>query len=457
MKTATAVVLCAAIALCTLALGAQRTISGATRSPISVAAVGSPRFHTVYIRLGSKNDEGLLYEPTSHRFRSRIALLFSHTDGNTFNYPIAKQMAIRGYRILMVNHHGPEVGLWAYAPGISWGIRYLRSLRGVRRVVIVGHSGGAPLMAFYANVAAHGPAACAGAQKLYPCPASGLIGLARPDGVILLDPPLGAFHAMSSIDPAVRGNNPKSRIPALDMFAAANGFNAATGAARYSAAFARQFYAAQAARNARILDRALARLHAIEHGESHFRDDEPLVVPGMGMYAAGARLYDPDPFAFLSHTRTPHLLLEPDGRTAQEIVWSIRPPLGAYVHDLDTLNVMTQETTVRRFLANYAIRTTSRYAITADDILGVDWNSAATSTPSNAEGISVPTLVMVMTCHYFVVSGEIVYDHLATDDKTYAAVQGATHMFTPCGREYGDTVKTTFDFVNAWLSKPGRF
>jgi hypothetical protein len=79
------------------------------------------------------------------------------------------------------------------------------------------------------------------------------------------------------------------------------------------------------------------------------------------------------------------------------------------------------------------------------------------STPSNAERISVPALVMVMTCHYFVVTGEIVYDHLASKDKTYAAVEGATHMFTPCRPKYGNTVKTTFDFVNAWLSKPGRF
>jgi hypothetical protein len=137
--------------------------------------------------------------------------------------------------------------------------------------------------------------------------------------VILLDPPLGAFHAMSSIDPAVHGKNPKSRIAALDMFAPANGFDPATGSANYSATFARRFYAAQAARNARIVDRALARLHAIEQGKGEFRDDAPFVVPGMGVFAAGARLYQPDT-AFLSHTRAPHLLLEPDGRTAYVIV-----------------------------------------------------------------------------------------------------------------------------------------
>ena len=50
-----------------------------------------------------------------------------------------------------------------------------------------------------------------------------------------------------------------------------------------------------------------------------------------------------------------------------------------------------------------------------------------TSTPANAEGITVPSLVMTMGCHYLVVPGEIIYDHLAAKDKTYATVEGATH------------------------------
>jgi len=454
VKRTTALLFAAMVATCGPGLHAQAARRGVSAGAHSIAAVRSAAFHTDYVRLGSESDEGLLYEPTSTGAKAPIALLFSHPDGNTFGYPIARQMAVRGYRILMVNHHGPEVGPWVYAPGISAGVRYLRSLPGVRRVVIIGHSGGSPLIAFYAKVAAHGPSACDGIEKLYPCPTAGLTGLARPDGVILLDSPLGAFHAMSSLDPAVHG---EARVANLDMFAADNGFDAATGRANYSAAFARRFYTAQTTDNARIVNHALARLHKLAEGNGRFRDDEPFVIPGMGSFAAGARLYDPDPEDFLSHTRAPHLLLKSDGQTAYVIIRSVRPPLGAYARDLNTLNIMSQDTTVRRFLANYAIRTNAQYAITADDIMGVDWASAVSSTPSNAEGITVPALVMVMTCHYFAVAGEIVYDHLASKDKTYAAVEGATHMFTPCRPQYGDTVKATFDFVNAWLSKPGRF
>jgi len=354
----------------------------------------------------------------------------------------------------MVNHHGPDEGLWTYAPGIASGIRYLRSLPGVQRVIIIGHSGGAPLMAFYDNVAEHGPAVCDGPEKIYPCPASSLTHLARPDGVILLDPPLGAFHTMSGLDPAVRG---EKRTPALDMFSRANGFDDVTGKATYSHRFAREFYAAQSARNDRIVARALTRLRAIEHGKGQFRDDEPFVVPGMGVNAAGARLYQTEPATFMAHTRQPHLLLKADGSTARAIIRSMRPPLGQFARELGTLRQMTQNTTVRSFLAENAIRTTPDFAITADDIVGVQWASSATSTPVNAAGITVPALVMVMTCHYLVVPGEIVYDHLAARDRTYAAVAGASHMFTPCRPQYGDTGMRTFDFVAAWLAQPGRF
>jgi len=431
--------------------GAHRDPAGA-----SVGPVASNAFHTLYIRLGTGQDEGLLYEPTSPAAKARVALLFSHPDGNTFGYIIGPQMAERGYRVLMVNHHGPEDGPWVDAPGISRGIKYLRTLPGVRKVVVIGHSGGAHLMAFYANVAANGPSACDGPEKIYPCPKSGLAQLAKPDGVILLDPPTGAFHAMSSIDPAVRSAS-GTRIAALDMFSPANGFDPTTGAAKYSAQFTRRFFQAQAARNSRIVDRARARLRAIERGHGRFMDDEPFVVPGMGVNAAGARPYQTDPSDFLAHTRKPHLLLEPHGKSAEVIVRSVRPPMGQYAGKLDTLALMSQDTTVRRFLANYAIRTRPGYAITADDVHGVDWSSAVDSAPANARGIAVPALIMVMTCHYFVVSGEIIYDQLASKDKTYAAVEGATHMFRPCRPEYGNTVKRTFDYMTSWLSGPGRF
>lgn len=424
--------------------------------------VKSDLFRTVYVRLGA-NDEGILYEPTNLASKARVAVLFTHPIANNFDQPMGRELASRGYRVLALNHHignrrSPSE-VWnteKYLPGVSRGIEYLRTLSGVQRVVVLGHSGGGEEIAFYADVALNGPSACQGPEKIYPCKSEGLQGLAKPDGVILLDSTPGGFNRFQSFDPAVDDDNPK-RIPALDMLSAANGFDAANKRANYSPEFAKRFFAAQAARNDRIVAHAEERLRAIEQGKSLYSDDEVMLIRGAKDGTGGARLYNPDPVHFLARTKKPHLLLKADGSQPEVIVQSLRSPVTSYTAELGTLENNAIAITVREFLATSAIRTTPDYAITADDIVGVDWRSAALTTPGNAEGITVPSLVMVMSCHYMIVPGEIAFDHLAAKDKTFAAVEGAVHTFTPCKPEYGNTVKRLFDFVDGWLDKPGRF
>lgn len=425
----------------------------AQQQSFPVGPVKSDTFRTTYIRLGP-SDEALLYEPVTPGANSRIGLVLTHPDGNTFNVVPAVEMAKRGYRVLTVNHHGESADVAVFGQPLSRAIGYLRTLPGVQRVVIMGHSGGGEVMAWYENVAEHGPAACQGPEKIYPCDGEQLAGLMKPDGIILLDSPLGAFHAMSAVDPAVEGDK---RNPSLDMFSAANGYDTTAKQGKYSADFAKRFYAAQAARNATIVDNAIARLNALKQGKGQFSDDEPLVIRGMGQQAAGARLYQPDP-SFAAHTRKPHTLLKADGTQVEVIVNSVRPPAGQqFAAALNSLHVMSQDTTVRQFLAHSAIRTKPDFAITADDIVGVDWASAVNSPPANAEGISVPALVLSNSCHYLLVPDEIIFDHLGSKDKTLVFVEGSTHNFTPCRPEYGDTVKHAFDYVDNWLSKSGRF
>lgn len=420
-----------------------------------VAPMQSEKFTTQYIRLGQQG-EGLLYRPANPSAKARIGVVFSHPTDDNFSAPIGRELAGRGYFVLNVNYRGAAaVGNDFRLPTISLAIGYLRSLPGVQKVVAAGHSGGAHEMSLYENVAEHGAAACNGPEKIYPCQAPGLDGLQKPDGLILLDPPAGNFHQMSSLDPAVT-TDVNIRNPALDMFSAANGFDAAAGRATYSAEFAKRFYAAQSARNMQVLDHVLERLKAIEAGKGEFSNDEPLVVPGLGFEAGGARLFQPDP-KFASHTKAPHLLLKADGTRVETIIHSVRPAQAQSARQLHALGATSVATTVRGYLAHSAIRTTPDFAITEDDILGVDWRSAFDSAPGNAYGIATPTLVMTMGCHYLMVPGELVYDRLASKDKTYATVEGATHGFTACKPEFGDTTMRTFDFVDEWLSKDGRF
>ena len=431
------------------------------QAPSSGQGVGrsGPAPRTSYVRLGGREaaSDAVLYEPGTGSPKNGIALMFGHPSESNFNHPSAREMARRGYRILMVTVQDGRLAADTYAPAYSAGLKYLRGLAGVEKVVVITHSGGGHQMAFYANVAENGPKACSGPEKIYPCRPALTTGLEKPDGLILLDPTLGAFHQMSSIDPAVDSAAPRKRVPDLDMFDSRNGYDADKRTSSYSSEFSRRFYAAQAARSARLIEQAKARLAAIEKGQADYSDDEPFVVPGMGVNATGARLYQPD-VRVVSKTRAPHLLLKADGSTVNEIVRSVRPPSGGRAAEtLGTLGVMSQDTTVRRFLAMSSIRTQQDFAFTEDDIVGVDWASAMSSTPANAEGITVPTLVMSMTCHYLIVPDEIIFNHLAARDKQFALVEGATHGFTPCRPEYGDTLGRTFDYVDAWLAQPGRF
>lgn len=419
------------------------------------AAQSGPAFTSEYVRVPSRGAEGLLYHPATGAPVQRVAYVYVHPNGNTFPEPLGPQMAARGYLALMLNYRSDGTDRDdQFGPSIAQAIKLLRRQPGVEKVVLVGHSGGGHLTAWYTNAALNGAASCDGADKVYPCDTALASKLEKPDGLVLLDPTLGAFHQANAIDPAAGG---KARIAPLDMFAAANGYDAAAKSSAYSPAFTARFNKAQAARSTAITTQALARLKLIDAGKGHYRDDEPLIINGMGNLAAGARLFQPDP-RLLAHTRGSYVTLMADGTRKAGPVASVRPPLGAEsAQAVGTLSLMTRNTTVRQYLAASAIRFGPDFAITTDNIVGVDWTSAAYSTPGNARGITVPTFVLTMSCHYLVVPGEIIFENLAAKDKTYMSVQGATHLFQPCRPEYGDTMKRTFDAVAEWTAKEGRF
>ena len=280
--------------------------------------------------------------------RHAIALLFAHPGESNFNHAAGREMARRGYRILMINHADDVSPADAYAPSTSAALKYLRGLPGVEKVVIITHSGGGHHMAFYQNAAENGAKACSGPEKIYPCRAERVSSLEKADGLILLDPTLGAFHQMSSIDPAVDSAAPRQRKPDLDMFDSRNGYDVTGRRAQYTPDFARKFYGAQAARSAALIAQARTRLAAIEKGTGAYKDDEPFVVPGMGISATGARLYQPD-VRIVASTRAPHLLLKTDGSRPTEISRSVRQPSGARPDEaLGTLAAMTQNSTGAR-------------------------------------------------------------------------------------------------------------
>ena len=411
---------------------------------------------TTYVRLAN-NTNAVLLEPSEPSAKRRIVAINTHPDhNNNFEYFIGRELAARGYRVLLENYYGPEDTFEEFLPPVAAAVRYARGLPGAEKVVFATHSGGGPELTFYQEIAEKGPAACQEPSRLYPCREMGLSGLPKVDGLLLLAINIGALHRTLSLDPAVDTSNAKARDASLDLYAPQNGYDPATNTASYGAAFRKRYLAAMRARSDRLIADAQARLRAIEAHKGPFDDDEPFVVAGMATNSVGARLNLADP-RILSRTHAAHRHLKADGTTPIEIVRSTRAPEGTDPALRDTLRETTQNTTVRHYLSFLAVRTTAEFELSEDAIKGVNWRSSANSAPGSAENITVPTLVMAATCAIHLVPLEAVFDHSAAADREFVAVEGANHAFQPCRPEFGDTRKRAFDYVDAWLSKPGRF
>jgi hypothetical protein len=164
----------------------------------------------------------------------------------------------------------------------------------------------------------------------------------------------------------------------------------------------------------------------------------------------------------MSHTRKAWPLLHGNGSITTEIVHSVRTPEGAKSFT-PNLSMGAINTTVRSFLKNSAIRVTDDFGFDEDSVHGIEWTSSYSSPPGNVEDIKVPLLVMGMTGHWEYLAAETIYEHAKSADKTLAFVEGAGHMFTTCRQcektpgQFGDTQKTTYDYIDGWLSKNGRF
>lgn len=428
----------------------------AAQQTADAAAAALAALKGTYVRLAN-NANAVLWESPTPSPKSRIAIINTHADhNNNFEYFIGREMAVRGYRALNVNYYGAETEFEEFLAPIAAAVRYARSLPGVEKVVFATHSGGGPMLAFYQEVAEKGPSACQEPSRIYPCSGTNLANLPKVDGVLFLSANIGAPHRLVSLDPAVQNGQPRTRNPALDLYSPANGYDPAKNAAAYPPEFLSRYLAAVHARSDALLADAQAKLSAIKSAKGPYKDDEPFVVDGMAVNSTGARLNLADP-NLMSQTHAPHLILKADGTTPVQIAKSVRAVGATAAADRDTLNETTQNTTVKHYLSFLALRTGADYAVTVDNVKGIDWRSSANSLPGNVENVTVPTLVMAGTCAIHLVFNEIVFDRSAARDKEFVAVEGATHNFTPCRPEFGDTRTRWFNHVDAWLSKPGRF
>ncbi|MDX1498506.1 MAG: hypothetical protein R3176_01330 [Woeseiaceae bacterium] len=406
---------------------------------------------------------GALYMPDPEKYpKPTVATLAMHRDSNFMSHISTKEMPKRGIVAMGMNprcHNNESLCIpWENnALDVKQGIEFLRSLPGIETVILIGHSGGGPTMAFYQAIAENGTALCQVPERLVKCPDT-IRDLPPADGVIFWDAHLGnGINALRSLNPAVvndeeilNGNAEPKIDPRLDPFNPMNDYNA-DGESAFSDEFKETYFEAQSRRMNKLIDIALERMRRLEAGEGRHADDEPFVVPRADI----ARLMRLDR-SIDGATAKPHKLIKNDG-TIEDCcpVPSVRPV------DIDPEgNELfwegTRFLTLRSFLSVRAIRS-------QNSMTDIDYCSSNNSTLCMVQHISVPVLVTAMTGHYFVRNSELIYDFAASEDKDFIAVEGATHGGLPCtacmpdgepydGR-YDNAVKNDFDYIAKWIGE----
>jgi hypothetical protein len=424
-----------------------------------------PSIKTTFVHLGN-GEPGVLYEPVSPGPKAQIALFVMHATNDFLTHSACTELSKRGYRVFCVNNSIDKAGSSTMADEGNMdrillqakaAIVYLRKDPNVKKIVLWGHSGGASVMTSYQNIAENGVKICQDDVKIYKCPNS-LAGLPPADGVILGDANWGrATTVLINLDPSVSNDNKKVN-PELDMFMPQNGFNSA--GSHYSQEFIRKFQTAQAKRENELIDLAQSRLAAIKAGKGQYSDNEPFIIAGA---SSGANKLHATDMSLFEHTQKAWPLLHANGSATTEVVHSVRVPTLAEDPSKSMMGGSLR-TTVTSFLMSYAVRVTADYGYGGDTSMrGVVWNSNWTDNPGNVEGIAVPFLTMGNTGSFESSCAETIHNHVKSTDKTLVYVEGATHGYPTCKKcektpgQFGDTIKTLYDYADSWLSKSGRF
>ena len=407
----------------------------------------------IYTRVGMWINS-VLYAPENDTDVKNVAVMVMHSDADYLNFPAGKALASYGYRTLQANVSRVTETLDKKLLDVKTCIEYLKSLPGVEKVVILGHSGGATLMSCYQAVAENGAAVFQDEKKIVPISDIGELPVA--DAVMLIDSNWGnGIMTLLSLDPAVKCDcNGVDLDPQYDL-AKQEGYS--PDGAHYSDEFIANYQKAQAARNDKLINKALERLEAINTGKGNYRDDEPWIVAGATQIAPCNRLF-PQDIRLLSHTKNKWPLIHADGSVTTGIIPSLRKARKAMPFT-SIYGMGTMITSVKTYLSAQTVRTTEDFGYDETHIYGIDWDSSYCCTPGNMRHVKVPLLLMGMTGGYECLAAEMIYELAASEDKTLAFVEGASHMLWPAKEceqfpgQFGDTVKLTFDYAAKWLDK----
>jgi len=285
---------------------------------------------------------------------------------------------------------------------IAAGVKFLRDW-GCQKVVLFGHSGGGPLMAFYQSQAE--------SPNVTATPAGGppdltQAELPRADALITSGAHLGRHRSLCTrIDPAVTDErDPFATDPDLDMYSSKNG-------PPYTQEFLSRYRAAQLARLDRITSWVKTKLAEFDRLNHPVTRDLPFLV---------------------WRTEADPLYLDP----------AIEP-------NLRTLGNNRGDNTLA---LNYAPKAQGRFTTLRSWLSQWSYSTANSDTLRHIARITVPLLVTQGTADRSPMSnaGKI-YDAARTKDKTLYWAEGATHYY----RGQSELLLKTSTTIKEWLNARG--
>src|SRR4051812_10671567 len=120
------------------------------------AAAPAPTF----IQFSPSATKGALYLPDPAKFPApHVAVIAMHRNSNYLSHISTKELPARGFVVLGINprcdNNEAACAPWENnALDVKSGVNYLRTkVPGITKVILLGHSGGGPTMAFYEAVA----------------------------------------------------------------------------------------------------------------------------------------------------------------------------------------------------------------------------------------------------------------------------------------------------------------
>ena len=434
---------------------AGMSIAGLSLSHTSTAVLAQS--NPTYIPFGPA--KGSLYKPDSGP-APRVVLVIMHRTANYLNHTGCRELSARGFMVLCMNNRfeNNEIAVrWEQVPlDVKQGVAYLRKQPGISKIVLFGHSGGAPTMSFYQAVAENGTGYCKGSNKLVEC-GDDLADLPKADGIVFADAhPGNPAIVMRGINPSILSEHglPVGINPALDPFNPKNGYNP-NGPSTYSPAFQSAFFRAQAERVQELIISSQDKLARIRNKAYPFPDNDLIVMPGAGNPGAGpggsVYLAALDPTVSLNSTVQPRKLLKNNGTVVTQIARMAFAPDRLAPLTNPTFDVGTKLFSLRSFMSANAVRATN-------SLDGIDHCSSNNSTVCAVQSISVPVLFAAMGAFIFIRDNEIHYEVAKSADKDYVVIEGANHGFAPCTAceqtpgQYSNSMRNFYNYVRDWIN-----